>query len=71
MLALTNPINGGIVENWDDTEALWAQAYSQLNAAPEEHNIMLTAPYHTMENRERMVQVRQLYTILDTVPKTI
>jgi actin beta/gamma 1 len=57
ILTLSSPIKNGIVENWDDMESLWAKAFTELNANPEDYSLMTTAPFHTIENRERMVQI--------------
>jgi actin-related protein len=57
ILTLSSPIQDGVVSNWDDMESLWAKAFTELNANPEEYSLMTTAPFHTIENRERMVQI--------------
>ena len=43
VLKVENPIEGGIVTNWDDMEKVWHHSlYSELRVSPEEHPILLT-----------------------------
>ena len=59
ILALTCPIEHGIVTNWDAMEKLWHHTfYNELRAAPEEHPILLTeAPMNPKANRERVTEI--------------
>jgi len=56
VLKIEQPIENGIVQNWDDMEKVWHHTlYSELRVSPEEHPILLTeAPLNPRTNRERM-----------------
>jgi actin-related protein len=59
VLKIENPIEHGIVKNWDDMEKVWHHTlYSELRVSPEEHPILMTeAPLNPKQNRERMTQI--------------
>lgn len=59
VLALTHPVERGLVTQWDDMEKLWHHAlYKKLRIAPEEHNVFLTEPpFNPKANRERMTEI--------------
>jgi len=59
VLKIENPIEHGIVVNWDDMEKVWHHTlYSELRVSPEEHPILMTeAPLNPKNNRERMTQI--------------
>ncbi len=58
-LAINNPIEHGIVTNWDDMERIWYHTfYNELKITPEEHPVLLTAsPLTPKEHREQMVRI--------------
>jgi actin beta/gamma 1 len=59
MLTLNNPIECGIVTNWNNMEKIWHHTfYDELHVAPEEHPVLLTeAPLNPKANREKMAQI--------------
>ena len=59
VLKIEQPIEHGIVKNWDDMEKVWHHTlYSELRVSPEEHPILMTeAPLNPKTNRERMTQI--------------
>jgi actin beta/gamma 1 len=56
VLRIEQPIEHGIVTNWDDMEKVWHHTlYNELRVSPEEHPILMTeAPLNPKMNRERM-----------------
>jgi len=58
-LRIEQPIEHGVVKNWDDMEKVWHHTlYSELRVSPEEHPILMTeAPLNPKQNRERMTQI--------------
>lgn len=59
VLRIEQPIEHGIVKNWDDMEKVWHHTlYSELRVSPEEHPVLMTeAPLNPKQNRERMTQI--------------
>ena len=59
ILRLKDPIEQGIVCNWDDLEKIWHHAlYNELSVASEKHPVLLTElPLKVKPNREKMAQI--------------
>ncbi|EFC39590.1 hypothetical protein NAEGRDRAFT_60876 [Naegleria gruberi] len=59
LLNLRNPINQGIVNNWDDMERIWFHTfYNELRVAPEEYPILMSeVSLNLKTNREMMSQI--------------
>jgi len=59
VLKIEQPIEHGIVSNWDDMEKVWHHTlYSELRVSPEEHPILMTeASLNPKLNREKMTQI--------------
>jgi actin-related protein len=59
VLRMEQPIDHGIVTNWDDMEKVWHHTlYSELRVSAEEHPILMTeASLNPKQNRERMTQI--------------
>ena len=59
VLKIENPIEHGMVTNWDDMEKVWHHTlYSELRVSPEEHPILMTeASLNPKINREKMTQI--------------
>lgn len=59
LLFLNNPIDQGLVVNWDDLEKIWHHTlFSELRVSPEEHPVMLTeTSLNPKENREKVAEI--------------
>ena len=59
LLNLRQPIENGLVTNWEDMERLWQHTfYNELLVVPEDHAIVLTEkPMCPRMNREKMIQI--------------
>ncbi|OWF34768.1 actin, muscle-like [Mizuhopecten yessoensis] len=59
MLALRNPIEFGVINNWDGMEKLWQYIFhDQLRAPPDEHPVLLTRPPHNPRGvTEKMTEI--------------
>ncbi|XP_007573220.1 actin, clone 302-like [Poecilia formosa] len=58
LLTLKNPIERGVIVDWDDMETIWHHVYKELHADPVDHPVLLTeAPLSPKPNKEKMTQV--------------
>eukprot|EP01138_Halocafeteria_seosinensis_P014387 gb/GECG01014688.1/.p1 GENE.gb/GECG01014688.1/~~gb/GECG01014688.1/.p1 ORF type:complete len:379 (+),score=35.38 gb/GECG01014688.1/:1-1137(+) len=60
ILSLSNPIDSGIITNWEEMEQIWHHTfYNELRVAPDDDRPVLLseAPLNTKSNRERMAEV--------------
>lgn len=59
LLALTYPVEHGIIVKWDDMEKIWNHLFfSELKASPTEHPILFSEPpLNPKGNREKLIQV--------------
>jgi actin len=59
VLRFKQPIERGLITNWDDMETIWHHTfYDELRIAPEEHAVLLTeAPLNAESDREKMAQL--------------
>lgn len=44
ILKLSYPMDHGVVQNWDDMEAIWRHVFEELKVNPREHPVLLTEP---------------------------
>ncbi|KAK8893376.1 hypothetical protein M9Y10_021793 [Tritrichomonas musculus] len=59
ILNLKNPIERGIITNWEDIETIWHHTfYEELRVNPAEYTIILTeVPFNPKNNREKATQI--------------
>lgn len=58
ILKLEYPIEHGIVNNWEDMEAIWAHIFDELKVSAKEHPVLLTEPpLNPFKNRERTADI--------------
>jgi len=59
ILAISYPIQHGIVTNWDDLEKIWHHTFfNELRVEPSEHSLLCTeSPLNPKSNREKMTQI--------------
>ncbi|XP_071499603.1 uncharacterized protein [Diadema antillarum] len=59
VLYLRYPIEGGVINQWEEMEALWQHVFdNELQVKPEEHPILLTeSPMNTKENRTKILEI--------------
>lgn len=65
-VALSYPIERGMVNNWDDMGKIWQYAFEEeLKVEPEEYPVLLTEPpLNPKQNREKMAQI--MFEIFNT-----
>lgn len=57
-LQVTQPMEHGIVRNWDDMRLLWDYTFQKLGVEPAGRKILLTEPpMNPLKNREQMCQI--------------
>lgn len=60
-LEISYPINEGIVESWDDLEALWAYTFHTKMGLPKDlsnHSVLITeAARNPKKNRQKMAEI--------------
>lgn len=57
-LQITQPMEHGIVRNWEDMRLLWDYTFQKLGVQPEGRKILLTEPpMNPLKNRERMCEI--------------
>lgn len=53
----SRPMQSGIVQDWDDMEAVWDHTFAKLGIAPSEHKVVHTEPaMNPARHRERVVE---------------
>lgn len=59
VLNINNPLENGVINNWEDIENLWKYIFSnELKVDQTEYNVMITeTPINPKENREKMTQI--------------
>ena len=59
VLNINNPIENGVINNWEDIEKIWKDIFvNELKVEPAEYNILLTeTPMNPKENTEKMTQL--------------
>lgn len=66
ILNISNPIERGIITNWEDMEKVWHHIlYNELKFVPEECPLLLTkVPMNPQPNHEKMTQI--MFEIFNT-----
>ncbi|XP_035216201.1 actin-85C-like [Stegodyphus dumicola] len=59
ILALSYPLQQGIIRNWDDLEVIWDHTFSHLlEVDPSEYPVIVSeAPKNPLRNREKMLEI--------------
>lgn len=57
-VAISYPLENGIIEDFESMELLWDHTFSRLKVDPSKHPVLLTEPpYNPKPNREQMVEI--------------
>lgn len=57
MLQISHPIQNGIIQDWEDMEAVWDYTFARLGVTPSERKVVQTeAALNPPKNRERIVE---------------
>lgn len=57
MLQMSRPIQNGVIQNWDEMEAVWEYTFDKLGVSPPAHKVVQTeAALNPRRNRERIVE---------------
>lgn len=58
LLKLSYPIRHGVVEDWDDMQAIWQHMYREMNIVQDQHPVLLTeAPLNPRSNRAKTSEI--------------
>ncbi|KAI3383656.1 hypothetical protein SNEBB_009244 [Seison nebaliae] len=60
LLRMNNPMDCGVVTNWDDMEKIWRYMFSKenLNVNPIEHPVLITeTPWNPQRNAEKITEI--------------
>jgi len=59
MLAISHPMEHGIVKNWDDMEKIWSSVFTDiLKTSAEEHPVLITEPpMNPRRSREKLAEI--------------
>ena len=53
-LQLNNPMERGIIKNWDEIEKIWNHIFTdELKIIPKSNNILLTEPIYNLKNKKK------------------
>ena len=56
---MNEPIENGLVQNWDDMEKVWHHTlFNELCVSPEDYAVLMTeAPLNSRENKEKLTEI--------------
>ncbi|GAB1316090.1 Beta-actin [Madurella fahalii] len=58
VLSMRQPVERGLITDWDAMEEIWRHSYNELQISPEEHPLLLTeGPLNPEKNREKTFQI--------------
>lgn len=59
LLVIREPLENGIVTNWEDIERIWYQCfYDELHIVPEDYSVLITEkPLNLRSHREKLMQI--------------